>query len=93
MPWGIPTRPAIQTPRHAGDGRKINVWAALQLELILTGEGLAPDPEERRDILQDGAAYGRPDVPVAMRTLSLARTCSARNARLKVGLTPFCQGR
>ena len=87
---GAPGSPAIQllgTMETEAD----QTWAALQLENILTGEGLAPDPEERRDILGTVRLMSDPDVPVAMRTMSLARTLLPHN-RLKVGLTPFCQG-
>ena len=87
---GDPGSPAIQILGTL-ETEEDQLWAALQLELILTGEGLAPDPEERRDILSTVRHMADPDVPVPMRTLSLARTLLPRN-RLKVGLTPFCQG-
>ena len=89
---GHPGSPAIQLLGTL-ETEEDQVWAALQLEMILTGEGLAPDPDERRAILRTVRHMGDPDVPVHLRTMSLARTfLSGQHHRLKVGLNPFCQG-
>ena len=89
---GEPGSPAIQLLGTLETAEEQH-WAALQLELLLTGEGLAPDPDERRAILRTVRHMGDPDVPVAMRTMSLARTLlGGQHSRLKVGLAPFCAG-
>ena len=88
---GDPGSPAIQILGTL-ETEEDQIWAALQLELILTGEGLAPDPEERRDILSTVRHMADPDVPVPMRTLSLARTPAAAHTASRSDSTPFCQG-
>ena len=70
---GPPGSPAIQLLGTL-ETKDDQVWAALQLELILASEGLPPDPEERRAILRTVRHMSDPDVPVPLRTMSLART-------------------
>lgn len=62
---------------------------AIWVEQVLTGEGLAPTPEERREILRMIGVLARR--PRQERTLSLARKL-LQVPRLKVGLEPFCEG-
>jgi type IV secretion system protein VirB4 len=64
-------------------------WAAVWLENILTGEGLSPDPEERRELWRTVQMLA--DLPRQDRTLSMARQL-LQVRHLKVGLEPFCEG-
>ncbi len=64
-------------------------WATVWLEQVLTGEGLAPDPEERRELWRTVQMLA--DLPRQDRTLSMARQL-LQVTRLKVGLAPFCEG-
>jgi type IV secretion system protein VirB4 len=64
-------------------------WATVWLEQVLTGEGLAPDPEERRELWRTVQMLA--ELPRHARTLSMARKL-LQVTRLKVGLAPFCQG-
>jgi hypothetical protein len=62
---------------------------AIWVEQVLTGEGLAPTPEERREILRMIRMLAQ--LPRSQRTLTLARQLLQVH-RLKVGLEPFCAG-
>lgn len=64
-------------------------WATVWLEQVLTGEGLPPDPEERRELWRTVQMLA--DLPRAARTVSMARQL-LQVTRLKVGLAPFCAG-
>lgn len=64
-------------------------WALTWLEAILTGEGLAPISEEREEIwLMVQRLAG---LEPRQRTMSMARQ-QLQVQRLKIGLTPFCEG-
>jgi len=65
------------------------VLRALWVENVLVGEGLAPTPDERREILRMIRRLA--GLPRRERTLSLARQL-LQVTRLKVGLEPFCTG-
>ena len=64
-------------------------WATIWLENVLTGEGLPPEPEERRELWRTVQMLA--DLPRHERTLSRARQL-LQVTRLKVGLAPFCEG-
>ena len=64
-------------------------WATVWLEHVLTGEGLPPEPEERRELWRTVQMLA--DLPRHERTLSRARQL-LQVTRLKVGLAPFCEG-
>ena len=65
------------------------VWALGWLEAVLQGEGLPPDPYERRELWQ--ALERLAGMPAPQRTMSLYRRLM-QVQRLKIGLEPFCQG-
>lgn len=62
---------------------------AIWVEDVLVGEGLAPDADERREILRMIRALAR--LPRRQRTVSMARKL-LQVKHLKVGLEPFCAG-
>ena len=64
-------------------------WAAHWIEKVLNGEGLPPDPDERREIWK--MIHRLAGLPRQSRTLTMARTL-LQVQRLKVGLEPFCEG-
>jgi type IV secretion system protein VirB4 len=64
-------------------------WATVWLEHVLTGEGLAPEPDERRELWRTVQMLA--ELPRHARTLSMARQL-LQVTRLKVGLEPFCEG-
>jgi type IV secretion system protein VirB4 len=64
-------------------------WATIWLENVLTGEGLPPEPEERRELWRTVQMLA--DLPRSQRTLSMTRQL-VQVTRLKVGLSPFCEG-
>jgi type IV secretory pathway VirB4 component len=64
-------------------------WATIWIEHMLVGEGLAPTPEERREIWQMIQLLAA--LPRAHRTLTRARQL-LQVTRLKVGFAPFCVG-
>ena len=64
-------------------------WALTWLEAVLTGEGLAPTPDEREELWQ--ALERLAGLPAPQRTLSMYRRLM-QCQRLKIGLDPFCAG-
>lgn len=64
-------------------------WALGWLEGVLTGEGLAPTPAEREELW--ATVQRLAGLPTGQRTLTMCQRL-LQVQRLKIGLTPFCQG-
>jgi len=85
---GSPGCPRLQ-PLGSLDTEEDRTLRAIWIENVLTGEGLPPTPDERREILK--MIRWLADLPRSQRTLSMARVL-IQPPRLKVGLEPFCEG-
>jgi len=87
---------ALGTPKCSGfhvlgaiDTTEEQQWALTWLEAVLTGEGLAPTPEEREEVWT--AVQRLAGLQASQRTLSMYQRLMQCH-RLKIGLDPFCTG-